>query len=217
LKQVRLFLKEFYRALQGAYFTQFSAALFEALKTYSGPHTATVFYSCLDLFSMLPFLAISPMIRDAAQIRRNSGNLSTAQSNVLERFQQQFQRFTLEAILAIKWAIQNFKIDPVTFIDSLHTVLYLRPVCFNCVYTLKWPFIQYQTYASDNYPTEVDFNNATRIMFECAIDEKLISTLIDLRSEMIPPYEILQLIKTLTTRAIQSGVEFGIKSLCQIE
>lgn len=132
MKQVRLFLKEFYRALQGAYFSQFSSALFEALKSYNGPHVATIFYSCLDLFSMLPFLAINSPIRDAAQVRRNSGNLSTAQTNILDRFQQQFQRFTLEAISAIKWTIQNFRIESTTFVDSLQTVLYLRPVLF-CV------------------------------------------------------------------------------------
>jgi hypothetical protein len=77
---------------------------------------------------MLPFVAISPSIRDAAQVRRNSGNLSSVQTNLLERFQQQFQRFTLEAISAIKWAMQNFRMDPTMFVDSLHIVLYLRPV-----------------------------------------------------------------------------------------
>ncbi|KAI6190762.1 DUF3677 domain-containing protein [Aphelenchoides bicaudatus] len=193
LKQVRLFLREFFRSLQGPYFSQFSSALLEALKSYNGSHVVTVFYSCLDLFAMLPFLAISSSVRDAAQIRRNSGNLSTAQINILDRFQQQFQSFTLQAISAIKWAMQNAQMDPTIFVDSLNIVLYLRP---------------YQSYSSDSWPTEADFNNATRLLFECAIDEKLIVTLVEMKSESVSSAEILQLIKSLTMRAIQNGVEF---------
>lgn len=46
-------------------------------------------------------------------------------------------------------------------------------------------------------------------MFECAIDEKLIATLIEMRSENASSSEILQVLKSLTMRAIQSGVELG--------
>lgn len=128
LKQVRLFLKEFYRALPGSQFCPIGTALFEALKSYTGPNPMGVFRNCQDLFCMIPFLAISNTIRDAAQVRRTSGNLSSLQSSMLDRFQQHLQRFTLEAVSAIKWAMQNFRVDPSALVESLYGILYLKPV-----------------------------------------------------------------------------------------
>jgi acid phosphatase family membrane protein YuiD len=100
----------------------------DALKSYRGEHANIMFQQCLDIICMLPFLSITTSIRDAAHVRRTSGNLSNVQSNILERFQQQYQGFLLDSITEIKWLMNHFKLEPSTIIDSTITLLYFRPV-----------------------------------------------------------------------------------------
>jgi hypothetical protein len=75
---------------------------------------------------MFPFLAISPAVRDATL--RSSGTLSTSQSNVLERFRQQFQTFSLESISSIKAMVNSSRLDPSLVFESINALLFLQPV-----------------------------------------------------------------------------------------
>lgn len=75
---------------------------------------------------MFPFLGISPAVRDATL--RSSETISASQSNVLERFRQQFQSFSLESITSIKSMVNSSRLDPSLVFESTNALLFLKPV-----------------------------------------------------------------------------------------
>ncbi|VDK56759.1 unnamed protein product [Gongylonema pulchrum] len=87
----RTFLREFVRSLLRVDFdfALFSSHLFSAVVEDFSPATAPVFLfkSLIDLCVMLPFLAITPTVREGAQQRRSAnGNLTQAHIDALQKF-----------------------------------------------------------------------------------------------------------------------------------
>jgi hypothetical protein len=135
LRNVRAFVREFYRSLRDMSFGQFCQSIFEAMKSYVTSPTyiqGNIFRACVEVTTMLPILGVSTTIRDAAQVRRNGCTLSVTQQEALTRFQNQLQQFELTSVRAIKWAIENLKLEPSMFVQCLYLVLFLRNVSCVC-------------------------------------------------------------------------------------
>ncbi|KAI6197951.1 hypothetical protein M3Y94_01286400 [Aphelenchoides besseyi] len=199
VKSARQMIRELHRALRDWDFSIFARHLMQAIRSYSKMPTElqlTVFRGGVDLIAMLPFLSITSAVREAAQLRRNSGSLSTVQSELLNRFQLQFHQTTLMAVDFFRKLMESFSLEPSAYHQAFYSILYLRT---------------YSNYSSfESWPSEPDFNNMVRILSECSIPEELLDNLMSLNQKFLTANEILTIVENLTKRTINiRGVELN--------
>ncbi|KAI6181609.1 DUF3677 domain-containing protein [Aphelenchoides besseyi] len=199
VKSARQMIRELHRALRDWDFSIFARHLMQAIRSYSKMPTElqlTVFRGGVDLIAMLPFLSITSAVREAAQLRRNSGSLSTVQSELLNRFQSQFHQTTLMAVDFFRKLMESFSLESSAYHQAFYSILYLRT---------------YSNYtAFESWPSEPDFNNMVRILSECSIPEALLNDLMSLDQKFLTANEILTIVENLTKRTINiRGVELN--------
>uniref|UniRef100_A0A915PK51 DUF3677 domain-containing protein n=1 Tax=Setaria digitata TaxID=48799 RepID=A0A915PK51_9BILA len=202
LRISRTFLREFVRSLlrmdfDFALFTShlFSAAT-EDFSAFSVP--AFFFKSLVDFCVMLPFLAVTPTVREASQCRRNAnGNLTQTHIDALQKFYVDLRNF-FEICTHFFYKHYEFCTDNRLFVYSYYRVLYLAPADY---------------YASvDQWPIEADVTQYMRVISDVPISEQLLRTILDAGSDPSVPIDAadtVDVIENLTKRASLSSTLTG--------
>lgn len=79
---------------------------------------------------MLPLLGVTSTVKDSASVRRggNSAQVSSAQTESWNKFQQQMKLFWAYALDFLKWAPHMDLKDRVFYVKSYYVLLYLGNV-----------------------------------------------------------------------------------------
>ncbi|VDN00703.1 unnamed protein product [Thelazia callipaeda] len=197
LRVSRTFLREFVRSLLRVDFdfALFTAHLLNAVvEDFSSVTTPMFFFkSLIDFCVMLPFLAITPNVREAAQLRRNSaGSLTQIHINALQKFYADLKNF-YEICAQFFYKHHNFCCDNRLFVFSYYRVLYLAPADY---------------YASvDQWPTEAEVTHYLRVIADTPISELLLSIILKAGSDLSVPIDAtdtVDVIENITKRASMS-------------
>ncbi|VBB28151.1 unnamed protein product [Acanthocheilonema viteae] len=202
LRISRTFLREFVRSLlridfDFALFTShlFSAAT-EDFSTFTTP--GFFFKSLIDFCVMLPFLSITPTVREASQHRRSvNSNLTQAHIDALQKFYADLRNF-FEICTCFLREHYEFCTDNRLFVYSYYRVLYLAPA---------------EYYASvDQWPIEGDVIQYMRVISDVPISEQLLCSILDAGSDASIPIDAadtIDVIENLTKRASLSSTLAG--------
>ncbi|VDM92171.1 unnamed protein product [Litomosoides sigmodontis] len=223
LRISRTFLREFVRSLlrMDFDFSLFTSHLFSAatedFSTFATP--AFFFKSLIDFCIMLPFLSITPTVREASQHRRSAnGSLTQTHVDTLQKFYADLRSF-FEICVCFFRKHYEFCTDNRLFVYSYYRVLYLAPIFFGYLkefYSLVayhiW-MIQAEYYASvDQWPSEGDVMQYVRIISDVPISEQLLCTILDAGSDPLVPIDAadtVDVIENLTRRALLSSTLTG--------
>ncbi|EJD74586.1 hypothetical protein LOAG_18113 [Loa loa] len=202
LRISRAFLREFVRSLlrMDFDFALFTSHLFNAAtEDFTAFATPAFFFkSLIDFCVMLPFLAITPTIREASQHRR-SANGSLAQNHIdaLQKFYADLRNF-FEICTCFFRKHYEFCTDNRLFVYSYYRVLYLAPA---------------EYYASvDQWPIEADVMQYMRVISDVPISEQLLCTILEAGSDPSVPIDAadtVDVIENLTKRASLSSTLTG--------
>uniref|UniRef100_A0A0R3RPM6 DUF3677 domain-containing protein n=1 Tax=Elaeophora elaphi TaxID=1147741 RepID=A0A0R3RPM6_9BILA len=202
LRVSRTFLREFVRSLlrMDFDFALFTSHLFNAAtEDFSAFATPAFFFkSLIDFCVMLPFLSITPAVREASQHRRNA-NSSLTQTHIdtLQKFYTDLKNF-FEICTGFFREHYEFCTDNRLFVYSYYRVLYLAPA---------------EYYASvDQWPIEGDVMQYMRVISDVPISEQLLCTILDAGSDPSVPIDAadtVDIIENLTKRASLSSTLTG--------
>ncbi|KAM3729189.1 Integrator complex subunit [Dirofilaria immitis] len=202
LRISRTFLREFVRSVlrMDFDFALFTSHLFNAsTEDFSAFATPTFFFkSLIDFCVMLPFLAITPTVREASQYRRNAnGSLTQAHIDALQKFYADLRNF-FEICTCFFRNHYEFCTDNRLFVYSYYRVLYLAPA---------------EYYANiDQWPIEADVTQYIRVISDVPISEQLLCTILDAGSDPLVPIDAtdtVDVIENLTKRASLSSTLTG--------
>ncbi|OZC08640.1 hypothetical protein X798_04321 [Onchocerca flexuosa] len=202
LRISRTFLREFVRSLlrMDFDFALFTSHLFNAaVEDFSAFAIPTFFFkSLIDFCVMLPFLAITPTIREAFQCRRNANvNLAQTHIDALQKFYTDLKSF-FEICTCFFRNHYEFCTDNRLFVYSYYRVLYLAPA---------------EYYASvDQWPIETDVTQYMRVISDVPISEQLLCTILDAGYDPSVPIDAadtVDVIENLTKRASLSSTLTG--------
>ncbi|CAG9536499.1 unnamed protein product [Cercopithifilaria johnstoni] len=202
LRISRTFLREFVRSLlrmdfDFALFT--SHLLNSVIEDFSAFATPAFFFkSLIDFCIMLPFLSITPIVREASQHRRNANNnLTQTHVDTLQKFYADLRNF-FEICTCFFREHYEFCTDNRLFVYSYYRVLYLAPADY---------------YASvDQWPIEGDVMQYMRVIADVPISEQLLRTILDAGSDPLIPIDAadtVDVIENLTKRASLSSTLTG--------
>lgn len=201
----RTFLREFSRSLQRIHFdfATFCQHLFEAVDESFTPFTIPhfLFKSLMELCSMFPFLAITPVVREGAQLRRNpNSTLSPAHVEALQRFYSELRKF-FEICIEFLASHHSLCNDSRLFVHSFYRLLYLATV---------------EYYSSiDNWPVEADVTQYMRAISDAPISESLLISILNAGFDQSIPFDAadaIDLVENLTKRASLSSPLNGFGS-----
>ncbi|VIO88055.1 Uncharacterized protein BM_BM9787 [Brugia malayi] len=202
LRISRTFLREFVRSLlrMDFDFALFTSHLFNAAtEDFSVLAIPTFFFkSLIDFCVMLPFLAITPTIREASQQRRSAnGNLTQTHIDALQKFYADLRNF-FEICTCFFCKHCELCTDNRLFVYSYYRILYLAPA---------------EYYASiDQWPIEADVMQYMRVISDVPISEQLLCTILEAGSDPSVPIDAadtIDIIENLTKRASLSSTLTG--------
>ncbi|KAH7720129.1 Integrator complex subunit 1 [Aphelenchoides avenae] len=210
-KAVRVFLRDFVRSsLRTDFaFSTFAKCMIDAMRAHhsrSAANADQLFRGCVEVISMLPLLGVTAAVKDSASVRRggNSAQVSSAQTESWNKFQQQMKLFWAYALDFLKWAPHMDLKDRVFYVKSYYVLLYLG---------------NYHSYSSlETWPAEGEFHQMTKVIADCPFDESMLKTLLaanvahqekslttggkDTHAVKLTPQDILTILDQLTKRCL---------------
>uniref|UniRef100_A0A183V8M6 Integrator complex subunit 1 n=1 Tax=Toxocara canis TaxID=6265 RepID=A0A183V8M6_TOXCA len=210
LRVSRTFLREFVRALLRVDFdfALFAHYLFQTLTDKYLPSSAPphLFKSLMELCWMLPFLAVTPTVREGTQFRRSANvTLSQVHLDALLRFYAEVCKFFEECVDFLV-SHHAYCTDTRLFVYSFYRLLYLAPVDY---------------YASvDNWPLEADVTQFVRAIADAPLSEALLLKILRAGAEQSVPIDAadaIDLVENLSKRAsISSPLNGSVVSMIGI-
>uniref|UniRef100_A0A914ZS51 DUF3677 domain-containing protein n=2 Tax=Parascaris univalens TaxID=6257 RepID=A0A914ZS51_PARUN len=206
LRVSRTFLREFVRGLLRVDFdfALFTRYLFETLTEKYVPAAvpAHLFKSLMELCWMLPFLAVTPLVREGTQLRRST-NITLTQTHIdaLLRFYAEVRSF-FEVCVEFLASHHAYCNDSRLFVYSFYRLLYLAAVDY---------------YSSvDNWPLEADVTQFVRAISDAPLSEALLMRILKAGAEQSVPIDAadaIDLVENLSKRASISSPLNGMS--CQ--
>ncbi|VDK43236.1 unnamed protein product [Anisakis simplex] len=211
LKVSRPFLREFVRSLLRVDFdfVLFTRYLFKTLINKFLPTSAPahLFKSLMDLCGMLPFLAVTPSVREGTQLRRNV-NVTPSQTNLdaLQKFYTEILKF-FEECVDFLISHHAYCSDSRLYVYSFYRLLYLASADY---------------YSSvDNWPLEADVTQFMRAISDAPLSEGLLLKILKAGAEQTIPIDAadtIDLVENLSKRAsISSPLNESVRSMIEID
>ncbi|KAE9552479.1 hypothetical protein FO519_004292, partial [Halicephalobus sp. NKZ332] len=232
VRLVRSFLKEFTKAgFRGDFqFAVFAKYIFEAVRIRINEralfnddfNAVELLKNSVNICSILPIAVVSTGVKDAGNIRRSGGNLNSYQSESLNKFQSQIQRFMVFCAEFLRWAVTtDIKVQENIFGEFYDQLFYLNGSQSKSLTS------------SDGWPTEHDYISGLKMIHECTVDEAVLLSLIDppdfsginqntIHTVFCGPVQIVEVLEKLTQRLLnykffESDSLISIKSISVLE